>query len=64
MEVARHAVEILGRRMNVSDSKFKNLEDSTLEEIKNIHKKLEGRQWIEFEMKKAITCLECSSWKH
>ena len=43
MEVARQAVEILGRRMNVADRKFKNLEDFTLKEIKIIHKQLEGR---------------------
>ena len=45
--------------MNVADSKFKNLEYFTLEEIKNIHKQLEGRQWDEFDMKEAITSFEC-----
>ena len=59
MEVARQSVEILGRRLNVADRKFKNLEDFTLEEIKNIHKQLEGRQWDEFEMKEAITSFGC-----
>ena len=45
--------------MNVADSKFKNLEYFTLEEIKIIHKQLEGRQWDEFDMKEAITSFEC-----
>ena len=38
MEVERQAMEILGRRMNVANIMFKNLEDFTLEEIKNILK--------------------------
>ena len=59
VEVARQAVEILGRRMNVVDGKFKTLEDFTLEETENIRKELEGRQRAEFEMKEAITSLEC-----
>ena len=44
--------------MNMAYNKFKNHEDFTLEEIKNIHKELEGRQWAEFEIKKSITSLE------
>ncbi|XP_049394675.1 uncharacterized protein LOC125858961 [Solanum stenotomum] len=59
VEVARQAVEILGRRLNVADGKFKTLEDFTLEETENIRKELEGRQRAEFEMKEAITSLEC-----
>ncbi|XP_049388521.1 uncharacterized protein LOC125852885 [Solanum stenotomum] len=59
VEVARQVVEILGRRMIVADSKFKFLEDFTLEETENIRKELEGRQRAEFEMKEAITSLEC-----
>uniref|UniRef100_M1AKD3 Uncharacterized protein n=1 Tax=Solanum tuberosum TaxID=4113 RepID=M1AKD3_SOLTU len=59
VEVARQAVEILGRRMNVADGKFKTLEDFTLEETENIRKELERRQWAEFKMKEAITSLEC-----
>ena len=55
----RQAVEISGRRLNVADGKFKTLEDFTLEETKNICKKLEGRKRDEFEMNEAITCLEC-----
>ena len=43
MEVTIQAVEILGRRMNVTYNKFKTLEDFTLEETKNIRKELEGR---------------------
>ena len=50
-------MEILGRRLNVVDGKFKTLKDFTLEEIKNIRKELEGRQRAEFEMKKVITSL-------
>ena len=45
--------------MNVADGKFKSLEDFTLEETENIPKELEGRQRAEFEMKEAITSLEC-----
>ncbi|XP_049394692.1 uncharacterized protein LOC125858983 [Solanum stenotomum] len=45
--------------MNVADGKFKTLEDFTLEETENIRKELEGRQRAEFEMKEAITSLEC-----
>ena len=44
--------------MNASDSKFKTLEDFTLEENNNIRKELEGRQRAEYEMKEAITSLE------
>ena len=43
VEVSRQVVEILGRRMNVADSKFKILEDFTFEETENIRKELEGR---------------------
>ncbi|TMX02943.1 hypothetical protein EJD97_019204 [Solanum chilense] len=59
VEVARRAVEILGRRLNASDIKFKTLEDFTLEENDNIRQELEARQRAEFEMKEAITSLEC-----
>uniref|UniRef100_M1AFJ1 Uncharacterized protein n=1 Tax=Solanum tuberosum TaxID=4113 RepID=M1AFJ1_SOLTU len=59
VEVERQFVEILGRHMNMADGKFKTLEDLTLEETDNIRKKLEGRQQAEFEMKEAITTLEC-----
>ena len=59
VEVARQAVEILGRLMNVDDGKFKTLEDFTLEETENIRKELKGRQRAEFEMKEAITSQEC-----
>ena len=45
--------------MNVANDKFETFEDFTLEDIKNIHKELEGRQWDEFKMKEAITSLEC-----
>uniref|UniRef100_M1B5P3 Uncharacterized protein n=1 Tax=Solanum tuberosum TaxID=4113 RepID=M1B5P3_SOLTU len=59
VETARQAVEILGRLLNVADGKFKTLEDFILEEIDNIRKEIEGRQHAEFEMKEAITSLEC-----
>ncbi|TMW90581.1 hypothetical protein EJD97_015520 [Solanum chilense] len=60
VEVARKVVEIFGRHMNVTDSKFKTLEkDFTREENKNILKELEGHHRAEFEMKEAITSLEC-----
>uniref|UniRef100_M1ALI1 Uncharacterized protein n=1 Tax=Solanum tuberosum TaxID=4113 RepID=M1ALI1_SOLTU len=59
VETVRHAVKILGRRLNVADGKFKTLEDFTLEETDNLCKELEGRQHAEFEMKEAITSLEC-----
>ena len=45
--------------MNVADGKFVNNEAFTLEETKNIRKELEARQQAEFEMKEAITSLEC-----
>ena len=57
--MARQAVEILSWRMNVTDNKFKTLEDFTLEENENIRKEFEGRQQAEFEMKEAITSLKC-----
>ena len=41
VEVVRQAIEILGRRMNVADGKFKTLEDFTLDETENIRKELE-----------------------
>ena len=56
--MARQAVEILGRRLNGEDNKFKTLEDFTLEENDNIRKELEARQRAEFEMKVTITSLE------
>ena len=59
VEVAWQAVEILGRRLNVADGKFKTLADFTFEETQNIRKELEGRQRAEFEMNEAITSLEC-----
>uniref|UniRef100_M1DQ09 Uncharacterized protein n=1 Tax=Solanum tuberosum TaxID=4113 RepID=M1DQ09_SOLTU len=58
IETVRQAVEILDRRLNVADGKFKTLEDFILKETDNIRKKLEGRQRAEFEMKEAITFLE------
>ena len=45
--------------MNVANDKFETFEDFTLEDIKNIHKELEGRQRDEFKMKEVITSLEC-----
>ena len=42
VEVARKAMEIFCRCMNVAGDKFKTLEDFILEETKNIHKELEG----------------------
>uniref|UniRef100_M1B264 Uncharacterized protein n=1 Tax=Solanum tuberosum TaxID=4113 RepID=M1B264_SOLTU len=52
VEVARQAVEILGRCMNVADGKFKTLEDFTLEETENIqtlsyHARAEGEKRTE-----------------
>ena len=58
VEMARQAVEILGRRLNGADSKFKTLEDFTLEENNNIRKELGARQRAEFETKETITSLE------
>ena len=52
-------MEILGRRMNVANGKFKTLEDFILEETESIRKDLEDRQRDEFEMKEAITSFEC-----
>ena len=43
VEMARQAVEILGRRLNGEDKKFKTLEDFSLEENDNIQKELEAR---------------------
>ena len=45
--------------MNVADAMFKTLEDFTLEETKNMRKDLKGLQRTEFEIKEAITSLEC-----
>ena len=59
VEVSRQAVKIFGRRMNVGDNKFKTLEDFTLEKNENIWKELKSRQHSQFEMKEAITSLEC-----
>uniref|UniRef100_M1BXD6 Peptidase A2 domain-containing protein n=1 Tax=Solanum tuberosum TaxID=4113 RepID=M1BXD6_SOLTU len=59
VEMARQAVDILGRHLNVADGKFKTPEDFTLEETYNLRKELEVRQCAEFEMKEAITFLEC-----
>ena len=56
--MAMMAVEILGRRLNGAYSKFKTIEDFTLEENDNIQKELEARQWAEFETKVTITSLE------
>ena len=44
VEMARQAVEILGRRLNGTDRKFKTLEDFALEENDNIRKELEACQ--------------------
>uniref|UniRef100_M1BE57 Uncharacterized protein n=1 Tax=Solanum tuberosum TaxID=4113 RepID=M1BE57_SOLTU len=64
VEMARQDVEILGLRLNVADGKFKTLEDFTLEETDNLHKELDqGLQRAEFEMKEAITSLECRLMK-
>lgn len=52
-------MEILGRRMNVDDGKSKTLEGFTFEETGNIHKKFEGRQRTEFQIKETVTSLEC-----
>ena len=60
--MARQAVEILGRRMNATERKFKTLEDFTLEETENIRTELEGRQQAEFEMKEATTSLGVGLW--
>ena len=45
--------------MNVTNDKFKSLEDFTLEETEHIRKELEGSQFAVFEIKKAITSLDC-----
>ena len=58
-KVERKAIKILGRGMNVTDNKFKTLEDFTLEKNENIWKELKSRQHSQFEMKEAITSLEC-----
>ena len=44
--------------MNGADSKFKILQDLTLEDNDNIQKELEARQRAEFETKETITSLE------
>ena len=59
VETVKQAVDIVGQILNVAGSKFKNLKDFTLEETENLCKILEGRQHAEFEMKEAITSLEC-----
>ncbi|KAH0648100.1 hypothetical protein KY285_033348 [Solanum tuberosum] len=42
VDTTRHAMVILGRRLNTIDDKFKTLEDFTLEKNDNIRKKLEA----------------------
>ena len=42
VEAARQAVEVLGKRLNKFDGKFKTLEDFTLEENDDIWKELNG----------------------
>lgn len=59
VEKVRRAIEILGWRLNVVDGKFKTLQDFTIKETDNIHKELEEHQYFEFEMKEAITSVEC-----
>lgn len=59
MDVARQALEILDRRLNELNSKFKTLEEFTLDENDNIHKNLDGRKAAEVEVKETITFLEC-----
>ena len=56
--MVRQAVEILGRRLNGADRKFKTLEGFTLEKNDNILKELEACQLTEFKMKEAITSLK------
>ncbi|XP_055835544.1 uncharacterized protein LOC129904040 [Solanum dulcamara] len=51
-------MEILGKRLNKVDGKFKTLEDFTLEENNNIQKELNGRNAAEYEIE-TITSLEC-----
>ncbi|TMW81189.1 hypothetical protein EJD97_011267 [Solanum chilense] len=60
IEMTRQAMEISVWFFNVADNNFKTLEEFTLEETDNIHKELEERQRIEFEMKEAITSLDAS----
>uniref|UniRef100_M1DKM9 Uncharacterized protein n=1 Tax=Solanum tuberosum TaxID=4113 RepID=M1DKM9_SOLTU len=59
VDIARKAVEIIGKGLNEVDSKFKTLEDFALEENDNIRNKCEGCQHAEYEMKEVITSLEC-----
>lgn len=59
MDVAKQAVEALGKHLNQFDGKFKTLEEFTLEENDNIRKELDGRKAVGYEVKEAITSLEC-----
>uniref|UniRef100_M1D8Q3 Uncharacterized protein n=1 Tax=Solanum tuberosum TaxID=4113 RepID=M1D8Q3_SOLTU len=59
VETVRQVVEILGKRLNKVNGKFKTLEDFTIQKNDHIRKELEGRQRAEFKMKEAITSLEC-----
>ncbi|XP_055822010.1 uncharacterized protein LOC129890490 [Solanum dulcamara] len=59
VDAARQAVEILGKRLNKVDGKFKSLEEFTLEKNNNIRKELEVRKATEYEIKEVITFLEC-----
>ena len=43
VEVATQAVDILDRRMNLANDKFKTLEDFTLDETESTQKEFEGR---------------------
>uniref|UniRef100_M1AU52 Uncharacterized protein n=1 Tax=Solanum tuberosum TaxID=4113 RepID=M1AU52_SOLTU len=63
VEMVRQGIEILGRRLNEVDGKFKTLEDFTLDENDNIRKELEGRQCVKFEMNEAITSWSVDSWR-
>ncbi|XP_055824259.1 ATP synthase subunit beta, chloroplastic-like [Solanum dulcamara] len=58
VDVARQVVEILGKRLNKFDDKFKSLEELTHEENDNIRMELDVRNAMEYETKEAITSLE------
>ncbi|KAH0746030.1 hypothetical protein KY285_007687 [Solanum tuberosum] len=59
VDMVRQAIEILGRRLNWVDDKFKTLKDFTLEENDNIHKEMEVHKHADYEMKEIITFLGC-----
>lgn len=64
VDIARLAVENLGKCLNEVDVKFKTFEEFTLKENDNICKELEGPKHAEYAMKKTLLLWSVGSWMH